>query len=147
MTASPMQIETLRELLKDVWRGAGPSFSGIGILVSNNPSRLPIVPLRPLAATPTFGSTQEILITISDGAHELHDGFHIVTSDLRIVRFSQYFSPAIVPGLRANPARRVGGRYMAAMFGSTLHDVVACGVASVDYGVAVFEAGREVVTT
>lgn len=142
-----MQIESLRELLKDVRRGAGRSFSGIGVLVSNNPSGLPIVPLRPLAATPTFRSTHEMLIAISDEAHELHDGFHIVTSDLRIVRFSQYFSPSIVPGLKADPARRGGGRYMAAMFGSTLQDVVASGVVSVDYGVAVFEGGREVAET
>lgn len=142
-----MQIESLRELLEDVRYGAGRSFAGIGVLVSNNPSGLPIVPLRPLAATPAFGSTHEMLIAVSAEAHELHDGFHIVTSDFRIVRFSQYFSPAIVPGLRADPERRGGGRYMAAMFGSTLHDVVACGVASVDYGVAVFEDGLEVAAT
>lgn len=139
-----MQIEFLRELLEDVRRGAGPSFSGIGILVSNDPSGLPIVPLRPLAAPPIFGTTRDILIAISDESHELHDGFHIVTPDLRIVRFSQYFSPAIVPGLTADPIRGRGGRYMAAMFGSTLRNVLASGVASANYGVAVFEGGREV---
>lgn len=141
-----MQIGTLRELLEDVQRDAGGSFSGIGVVVSNNPNGLPIVPLRPLASTPTSDSIHELLIAISDEAHELHDGFHIVTSDLRIVRFSQYFSPSIVPGLKADPVRRGGGRYMAAMFGSTLRDVVASGVASVHYGVAVFEDGREVAT-
>lgn len=139
-----MQIESLRELLDDVRRGAGRSFSGIGVLISNDPSGLPIVPLRPLAAMPTFGSTRDKLIAISDEVHELHDGFHILTSDLRVVMFSQYFSPSIVPGLTADPARRRGGRYMAAMFGSILRNVVASGVASADYGVAVFEGGREV---
>jgi len=146
-TAFPMQIEILRELLEDVRRSAGRSFSGIGVLVSNDPSGLPIVPLRPLASMPTFGSTREMLIAISDKGHEMHDGFHIVTPDFRIIRFSQYFSPSIVPGLTADPARRGGGRYMAAMFGSILQDVMASGVASVDYGVAVFEGGREVAAT
>lgn len=139
-----MQIESLRELLDDVRRGARHSFSGTGVLVSADPGGLPIVPLRPVAPLPAFGSTREILIAISDGTHELHDGFHVVTPDLRIIRFSQYFSPAIVPGLTADPARRRGGRYMAALFGSTLRDVIASGVASADYGVAVFEGGREV---
>lgn len=139
-----MQIELLRELLEDVRRGAGHSFSGIGVVVSNDPDGLPIVPLRPLATTPNFGSTREMLIAISNGAHELHDGFHIMSSGLRIVRFSQYFSPSIVPGLAADPSHRRGGRYMAAMFGSTLRNVVASGVASANYGVAVFEGGREV---
>ncbi|MBD8902571.1 hypothetical protein [Methylobacterium bullatum] len=139
-----MPIDFLLELLEDVRRGAGHSFSGIGVLVSDDPDGLPIVPLRPLASTPTFGSTRELLIAVSNKAHELHDGFHIMSSDLCIVRFSQYFSPSIVPGLVADPARRRGGRYMAAMFGSTLRNVVVSGVASADYGVAVFEGGREV---
>ena len=139
-----MQIEALRKLLEDVRCGAGSSFSGVGVLVSDDPGGLPIVPLRPLAPTPTFGSTREMLIVISDEAHDLHDGFHVVTSDFRIIKLSQYFSPPIVPGLMADPTRRRGGRYMAAMFGSTLGNVVACGIASVDYGVAVFEGGREV---
>lgn len=143
----PMQIESLREFLEDVRRGAGRSFSGTGVLVSANPDGLPIVPLRPMAPAPAVGSTRKILIAISDGTHELHDGFHVVTPDLRIIRFSQYFSPSIVPGLAADPARRGGGRYMAAMFGSTLRDVIASGVASADYGIAVFQGGREVVAT
>lgn len=95
---------------------------------------------------PSLNSTREILMAISEPTHELHDGFHILSPDLRVVRLSQYFSPSIVPGLHVDSQRRVGGRYMAALFGSTLHDVLATGVASADYGVAVFENGVEVMS-
>jgi DNA integrity scanning protein DisA with diadenylate cyclase activity len=140
-----MKAELLYQLLDEVRHSAGPSFSGVGILVSDNLNALPIVPLRPLASVPTLDSTREILIAISDQTHELHDGFHILAPDLRVVRLSQYFSPSIVPGLHMDSQRRVGGRYMAALFGSTLQDVLVSGVASADYGVAVFEDGIEVI--
>lgn len=139
-----MKIELLYQLLDEVRQSAGRTFAGIGILVSDNLNGLPIVPLRPQASIPSFNSTREILLAISDQTHELHDGFHILAPDLRVVRLSQYFSPPIVPGVKADTERRVGGRYMAALFGSTLRDVLASGVASADYGVAVFENGVEV---
>ncbi|MFJ6328257.1 MULTISPECIES: hypothetical protein [unclassified Rhizobium] len=141
-----MNIELLCQLLDDVRYSAGRSFSGLGVLVSANLSELPIVPLRPLAPISSLQTTREILIAISDQTHELHDGFHILAPDLQLVRLSQYFSPPVVPQLSADPQRRVGGRYMAALFGSTLEGILASGVASANYGVAVFENGREVAT-
>jgi len=142
--AKLMPINLLRELLHDVHRHADRSFSGIGILVSGNLGGLPIVPLRPLAAIPPLQSTRETLVAVSDLAHELHDGFHILSPDFRLIRLSQYFSPPIVFGLRTDPKRRLGGRYMAGLFGSALPDVLVSGIVSATYGVAVFEDGREV---
>lgn len=86
---------------------------------------------------------RDALIAISDAGSEFHDGFHILSPNLQLVRVSQYFSPPIVSGINGDPARRLGGRYMAALFGSILPGVLATGVASTDYGVVVFEQGRE----
>lgn len=127
----------------EVRDGAGPSFSGIGLLISRDLGTLPIVPLRPMEQIDRTKPIRDALVAISDVNNEYHDGFHILTPDFQLVGVSQYFSPPIVPGLRGDPARRLGGRYMAALFGSTLPGVLTAGVASADYGVAVFEQGRE----
>lgn len=139
-----MDIELLRELLDDVRRHAGQSFSGVGVLVSGDITGLPIVPLKPLTPAPHSDSTRETLVTISDEAHDLHDGFHILTPDLELIKLAQYFSPPIVRRINTDPQRHLGGRYMAALFGSALPQVLASGIASANYGVAVFEHGREV---
>ncbi len=128
----------------DVRRGAGTSFSGIGLLIGRDPAALPIVSLRPVGQIDCVKPTRDTLIASSDAGSEFHDGFHVLSPDLQLVRMSQYFSPPIVAGISGDPNRRLGGRYMAALFGSMLPGVIATGVASTDYGVAVFEQGREV---
>jgi hypothetical protein len=139
-----MKTELLFDLLDDVRRSAGRSFSGVGVLISSSPRALPIVPLRPFAVMPPFQSTREVLAAISDYNHELHDGFHVILPDFRILLLSQYFSPPIIAEICHDPRRQLGGRYMAALFGSALPSVLATGIASAEYGVAVFEGGREV---
>lgn len=134
----------LYELLLAVRAGAGPSFSGVGVLISSDPSVLPISPLRPVEVPDSWDSALDTLIAISDLTSEFHDGFHVLSPDFRLLRTSQYFAPPIVSGLRGDPERRVGGRYMAALFGSALSGVLASGVVSPGYGVAVFERGREI---
>jgi len=139
-----MLIARLHRLLRDVRREGGESFSGIGVVVSAFPGDLPIVPLRPASVLHDRRSTLESLVTISHASNEFHDGFHILSPALDVMMVSVYFSPPIVPGLDTDPLRRLGGRYMAALFGSTLPSVLAAGVASPNYGVAVFQRGREV---
>jgi hypothetical protein len=63
---------------------------------------------------------------------------------LRLVRLAQYFSPPIVPSAAIDRSKRFGGRYLAALFGSALPGVLATGVASRDFGIAVFRDGREI---
>lgn len=138
-----MLIEDLRSLLCDVRRCAGNAFAGVGVLVTADCATLPVVSLRPQARAPTLLSAREVLISISNLTSELHDGFHVLTPDLQIAQLSQYFSPPIVHGLTTDPERRLGGRYMAALFGSTLPGILATGVASVEYGVVVFKNGLE----
>ncbi len=81
---------------------------------------------------------------IADSSSEFHDGFHVLSPDLELLLVSQYFSPPIVTSVVIDTTRRLGGRYMAALFGSALPTVCASGVASLHYGVAIFENGREV---
>ena len=131
-------------LLRTVQAEAGPDFSGIGILVTATPHGLPIVPLRPGTRLDTARSVERSLVDISKEDNELHDGFHILSPGLDLILPSHYFSPPIIPGLAADPRRRLGGRYMAALFGSCLEGVLAAGVVSTIYGVVVFERGREI---
>ncbi len=139
-----MLIARLHSLLRDVQHAGGEFFSGVGVLVSTAPDELPIVSLRAGGVLPDGRSTLDLLVSISRWTNEFHDGFHILSPSLRVSQVSVYFSPPIVPGLTADPMRRLGGRYWAAMFGSALPEVLASGVASAAYGVAVFENGREV---
>lgn len=136
--------ERLHDLLIAVRAGASSSFSGIVVLISCDPTILPITPPRPVEALNLEGNTLDTLIAISDLTSEFHDGFHVLSPDLRLFRTSQYFSPPIVLGIGGDPQRRVGGRYMAALFGSALPGVLTSGVVSSTYGIAVFERGREI---
>jgi hypothetical protein len=139
-----MLVTRLHRLLRAVRGEAGESFSGIGLLVSSAPYDLPVIPLRPAHLILDQRSTLERLVAISHHASELHDGFHILSPELDVTLVSLYFSPPIVSGINVDPIRRVGGRYMAALFGSALTNVIATGVASPRYGVAVFHRGKEI---
>jgi hypothetical protein len=57
---------------------------------------------------------------------------------------AQYFSPPIPPNVAVSYSKNFGGRYLAAMFGSALPSVVASGIATPTFGIAIFEGGREV---
>ncbi|OYW22373.1 MAG: hypothetical protein B7Z43_07260, partial [Sphingomonas sp. 12-62-6] len=76
------------------------------------------------------------------GAH--HDGFHILTAELKLVAVSQYFSPPVVAGLEIDRSRPFGGRYLAALFGSMLPGTLATGIATKALGTIVFSGGQEV---
>lgn len=139
-----MLIQRLWRLLEAVRVAGSSSFSGVGILVSTAPEGLPVMPLRAAARLPDRGSALDLLVSISKPSHDLHDGFHLFSPALELLLPSVYFSPPVVPDLIFDPGRRVGGRYWAALFGSALPNVLAAGVASSNYGVALFEQGREV---
>lgn len=135
--------DRVRQLLHTVRSNAGKDFAGIGILVTATPDLLPIVPLRPPINFDTTLPVERLLADISHTDNEFHDGFHILSPRLDLILPSQYFSPPVVLGRAADPRRRLGGRYMAALFGSCLDAVLVAGVASTAYGVVVFECGRE----
>ncbi|NTE57474.1 hypothetical protein G6M78_20645 [Agrobacterium tumefaciens] len=136
-------IEQLVTLLEEVDAKAGSEFSGVGVIVSTNPESLPIVALRPTSNPFYDAATGTVLAHISHHWHEHHDGFHVLTPDLKIKKIAQYFSPPIVPLIIIDRKKRFGGRYLAALFGSMLPTVIATGIVSRDFGLAVFHHGDE----
>jgi len=136
-------IETLRNILWQVQKNAGANFSGLGLLVCDAPETLPIVPLRPASSPPHGLSLVDSLVDISRPDSEYHDGFHIVSSDWTLSRVAQYFSPPIVNDAVVDQSKVFGGRYMAALFGSSIPDVQLSGIVSRGFGIAIFSCGVE----
>ncbi|MEE4210688.1 MULTISPECIES: hypothetical protein [Sphingomonadales] len=136
-------IEQMTALLEEVDALAETDFSGIGIIVSASPESLPLIALRPTSKLLDDAATATALARISHPWHELHDGFHVLTPELKIEKVAQYFSPPIVPSARIDRRKRFGGRYLAALFGSMLPGVQVTGISSRDFGLAVFQRGEE----
>ena len=144
MTLPDLEVpNALLELLVDVEARAGVNFSGTGLIVSTRPTDLPILPLRTVSDPGEAPDVANVLATISNPAHQHHDGFHVLGPDLRLLLIAQYFSPPIVPSAPIDRSKSFGGRYLAALFGSALPGVLATGIASRDFGIAVFRKGRE----
>lgn len=134
----------LGDLLERVHRLAPADFAGVGVVVTADDALLPVVPLRaPLSPLPDR-PTAEILADIASEAHPLHDGFHILSPGLALVAISQYFSPPIVAGVDFDRSRDVGGRFVAALFGSCLPAVILTGVVGRGAGLSVFHRGSEI---
>src|SRR5258708_4579291 len=116
-------IAQLRSVLWQVQKAAGNDFTGVGVLVCDEPDTLPILPLRPVSTLPSAKDLIASLAAISVPDSEYHDGFHVVSSDWRLIRVSQYFSPPIVANAAIDRTKHIGGRYIAALFGSAIHGV------------------------
>jgi len=136
-------IEQMVKLLEEVENRAGADFSGVGIIVTQTSESLPIVNLRPTNNVLERGDTATALANISHPSHEHHDGFHVLTPQLNIEKVAQYFSPPIAPDVRIDRRKLFGGRYLAALFGSKLPGVLATGISSHDFGIAIFQQGQE----
>jgi len=136
-------IEQIARLLEEVDVRAGADFSGVGIIVADSFDSLPLINLRPTNSLLEDAETATALAQISHHWHEHHDGFHVLTPGLKIEKVAQYFSPPIVPEVRIDRQKRFGGRYLAALFGSMIPHVLATGISSRDFGVAVFQGGDE----
>jgi len=136
-------IAKFRSVLWQVQKAAGDKFTGVGVLVCDTPDALPILPLRPVSTLPGTKDLIASLAAISVPDSEYHDGFHVVSSDWRLIRVSQYFSPPIVANATIDRSRIFGGRYIAALFGSAIHGVQLAGIASRSFGIVVFKDGSE----
>lgn len=137
-------IEKLSETLRDVVKLAGKDFSGVGVIVWNEEFDIPIFPLRANVNVPKNDNLVQNLAQISSLSSDLHDGFHILTPTLKLIRVAQYFSPPIINEIRLNRERRFGGRYLAALFGSKIQGVVLTAVATQALGIAIFKNGKEI---
>ncbi len=137
-------MERLRDILREVMARRTPDFSGIGLIVCDDWDRLPLVPLSNTADVFDREDLVPRLVAISSRLSDHHDGFHVVSSNWRLTKVAQYFSPPIVPEAAIDRSKRFGGRYLAALFGSAIPEVRLSGIASEGFGIAVFRAGKEV---
>ena len=140
----PGLIEDLEALLHAVRTRAGDQFSGIGVIVSNEPSALPLFPIGPTVELDANADAADLLGAIATERSPYHDGFHVLGPNLQVLALSQYFSPPIVAGLTVDRAAPFGGRYLAALFGSTIAGILATGIATPRSGVIVFADGKVV---
>lgn len=136
--------EELLELLNSIMTRAGDDFSGVGLIIWNEHHLLPIFPLRTATGFKTNATAAENLASISTLQSDFHDGFHILTTDLTLVKVAQYFSPPIVNDISVNRDRHFGGRYLAALFGSALEGVEFTAIATPSLGIAIFKDGHEI---
>lgn len=136
--------ERMKDILRSVMVRRTHDFSGIGLIVCSSPEKLPIVPLS--KSEPNFEESDLVrqLIAIASRSSAYHDGFHIISQTWQLTRVAQYFSPPVAHDAVIDRSKRFGGRYLAALFGSSIPAVSLSGIASEDFGIAVFERGREV---
>jgi hypothetical protein len=135
--------DDFRNLLYEVGVKAGADFSGIGIVVCNSIFDLPIVDLRDTTPNIT-GAVAQVLSELSSYKSEYHDGFHILNENGGLTHVAQYFSPPILKDAYFDRSRLVGGRFVAALFGSAITGVEMTGIVSDGHGLSIFKNGREV---
>lgn len=138
-----MTQDEFRDLLYEVGFNSRADFSGTGIVVCDSPAGLPIVSLRD--TTPDIvGSVVQVLSELSRHTNKYHDGFHILNKKGELTHVAQYFSPPIVQEACIDRSRLVGGRFVAALFGSAISGVTMTGIVSEGHGLSIFKNGKEV---
>ncbi|HAT3852390.1 MAG: diadenylate cyclase [Serratia marcescens] len=139
-----MTKENLYKLLYDIWSESNRVyFSGLGVIICNNPDGLPITSLRNVAPIQN-DSTLGLLARISNKNSEYHDGFHILNEAGNVTYIAQYFSPPIIENISFDRSRFIGGRFVAALYGSCINEIKLTGIVSEGDRLSIFEAGKEV---
>ena len=138
-----MTQDDFRDLLYKVGFNSSADFSGIGLIVCDSVADVPIYSLRDTMPDIT-GPVSQILSTLSSHDSKYHDGFHILNKKGGLTHVAQYFSPPIVKEVCFDRSRPVGGRFLAALFGSTISGVRMTGIVSQGHGLSIFKNGEEV---
>ncbi|MEZ0129611.1 hypothetical protein AB9T88_07550 [Flavobacterium sp. LBUM151] len=140
-------IEKIIKLCTDLNNQKGAKFEGIGLVVYNNFECLPVIPLND-EKTPfalplvNYENILKVLIEVSSSESIYQDGFHLLSKDLSLTHISQYFSTPIRKELKVQ--NNYGSRYRTALYGSLLPNVIYTIVISKDYGIVIFNDGKEV---
>lgn len=132
-----MLIDTLTQV-KQV---ATHDFSGIGLVVYKNIKNIPIFPLQQQNFKTKTNKLVSDLLEISSYSSEYHDGFHFMSEDFEMSHVAQYFSPPIISNANIDYSKALGGRFMAALFGSYVQGVLLTGILTRDNGIIIFEHG------
>ncbi len=135
-------IKELHSILMELYTQSHKPFSGIGILISDDISTLPISPLYDSKAKIKGINLLEQLLDLSNYSNLYHDGFHILSTDLKITHSSQYFYPKPPKHFTLDVNNKHGVRYFVAKIGSTLPNVKYTAIVGGDYGVCIFKNGQ-----
>lgn len=142
-------IEKIIKFCTDLNNQKSAKFEGIGLVVYNDFEDLPVIPLND-EKTPfilplvNYENILKVLIEVSSSESIYQDGFHLLSKDLVLTHISQYFSTPIRKELKVQ--NNYGSRYRTALYGSFLPNVIYTIVISKDYGIVVFNDGKEVFT-
>lgn len=138
-------IDTFKEILLKVDEQSDDDFSGLGTVVYSDSSKIPIYPLNTNNIEAESDNLIPTLVKISKVNSLYHDGFHFISSNFKLTHASQYFSPPIVRDIEIGKVRvAIGGRYMAALFGSCMRNVLLTGIVTKSNGIVIFKDGKEV---
>lgn len=125
-----MDQEIFLNAISEVTKKGTPNgFSGLGIILINKDiGMLPISPLLSEDGIHTEAldvqAIVNFLFSISNLNDKRHDGFHIVSRDLGLLKISQYFSP-LIPKDFNETVFDVGARYRTAQYGSLYKEVTS----------------------
>ncbi|MFT6834586.1 MAG: DNA integrity scanning protein DisA with diadenylate cyclase activity [Francisellaceae bacterium] len=138
-------INNFKDILLKIDKESDDDFSGVGTVLYSDINEIPIYPLNINNIEAEVDKLIPTLIKISKISSPFHDGFHFISSNFKLTHASQYFSPPIICGIEIGTARvAVGGRYMAALFGSCMRNILLTGIVTKSNGVVIFKDGMEV---
>ncbi len=140
----PSMLDGFIQILRECTERRTSDFAGVGVILYSSLEALPIFSLRDQEPEVIDSSPATTLALISSRKCSFHDGFHLMNHNLKLTHYSQYFSPPVVESVVIEKRNAVGGRYVAAAFGSTIKGVLLCGVVSTDLTLSVLQEGREV---
>ncbi|ORT51725.1 hypothetical protein ST37_05100 [Vibrio sp. qd031] len=134
----------LLDTLTQVKHLANHDFSGVGLVVYKDIKNIPIFPLHRQNFKINPNGLVSDLLEISSYSSEYHDGFHFISEDFEMSHVAQYFSPPIISNASVDYSKALGGRFMAALFGSYVQGVLLTGVLTRGNGIIIFEHGNTV---
>ncbi len=141
------RTEQLREILASA-RSHIPEkeFCGMGVVLYSDFVGLPVLPLCSEQSFEESGSLAERLAQASLYSNPCHDGFHLISNELRLTHTNQYFAPPLPSDAAPfiTKTKNNGARYMSALLGSRLQSVSCTGIVSEKEGVVIFEDGKVV---
>jgi len=140
-------LREISQLLFDIERKKNHNFNGIGIIMYNNFELLPITSMnnnidkRYKLPKTNYLDILNILLELSNGNNEFHDGFHLISDKFELSHISQYFSTPIKKEVLIGD--NYGSRYRTALYGSFLEGVILTAVIGVNYGPTIFKNGEK----
>ena len=140
-------IKKIINLCNDINKLKSKNFEGIGLVIYSDIKELPVASMNAEKTTydlpiSNYDDILKTLIEISSSNSKFQDGFHLLSKEFKLTHISQYFSTPIIKNLIVTNI--FGSRYRTALYGSCLPNVLFTAVISKNYGLIIFENGKEI---